>query len=125
MKQENTTESRLQNLRRKIDLLWIMNVNDEETLAEKELITKGYNLKSDVLKVGHHGSNTSSSVNFLKSVSPKYAIVSVGTNNIYHLPDSDIISRLLSFNIKTYRTDLNGTIISNTDGNKITFNTEK
>ena len=76
-------------------------------------------IKSDVLKVGHHGSNSSTSLNFLKRVNPKIAVISVGKNNDYGHPKEKIINRLKENNIKIYRTDLNGDIIITTDGSKM------
>ena len=67
-----------------------MTIEEEETLIDKY----GNNLKSDVLKVGHHGSNTSSSIEFLQNVRPSYSIISVGKNNSYNLPDDKIVERL-------------------------------
>lgn len=56
---------------------------DAEAISEKEMLAKGYNLKADVLKVGHHGSNSSTTLEFLKAVSPTYAVISVGKGNDY------------------------------------------
>lgn len=80
------------------------NLENYLTTFEKE------NLKSDVLKVGHHGSKTSSSENFLGWVSPKYAIISVGEKNKYGHPHKEILDRLEKFGIKIFRTDLNSMI---------------
>lgn len=70
----------------------------------------------DVLKVGHHGSNTSSSVNFIKQTQPELAIISVGKGNTYNLPKQNIIERLESIGAKIYRTDESGTIYLTSDG---------
>lgn len=75
--------------------------------------------KTDVLKVGHHGSNTSTSENFLKQVSPQYAVIMAGKNNSYGLPKDKILERLEKQNVTIYRTDENGTIEMISDGNKI------
>lgn len=80
------------------------------------------NIKCDVLKVGHHGSNSSSTANFLKKVEPSYAVISCGLSNSYGHPTDDVLKRLNDRNIKTYRTDLQGTIIFETDGQSITVN---
>lgn len=76
----------------------------------------------DVLKVAHHGSNSSTSQLFLKKIKPKYAIISVGRDNSHNLPDIDIIERLKNNNIKIYRTDENNTIWLTSDGTEIYIN---
>lgn len=63
----------------------------------------------DVLKVGHHGSKTSSSLYFINSIKPKYSVISVGKNNRYKHPNSDVLDNLKSS--KIYRTDVNGSIV--------------
>ena len=90
---------------------------DTESDIEKTLLNK--DIESDVLKVAHHGSNTSSSNAFLKKVNPKYAIISVGAGNSYGHPKSVILDRLEKLGTKIYRTDELGTIIVTTDGEKI------
>ena len=90
-----------------------MFTGDAEKSAEGRLI--GRNLKSDVLKVGHHGSTTSSTDEFVNAVSPKYAVISVGENNIYGHPAGKTIYTLLKYNVEYMRTDLNGTIVFEVD----------
>ena len=93
--------------------------------AEKEVetIIEKKDISADVLKVGHHGSNTSSSKIFLEKVNPNYAIISVGTGNSYGHPSNTTIQNLENQNIQIYRTDENGTIIMTSDGTNITFQT--
>lgn len=79
----------------------------------------------DVLKVGHHGSKTSSSQDFLNQIKPKISIIMAGTGNSYGLPKQEILDRLNNIGSKIYRTDENGTITAVSDGNKIKINTEK
>lgn len=94
---------------------------DATSNVEKEILDD--DIKSDVLKVAHHGSNYSSTNDFLDAVNPSYAVISVGKNNSYKHPSTTIINRLNSRGIKVYRTDTYGTIIMNSDGNNITVNT--
>lgn len=98
---------------------------DATRVSEREMLRAGCNLKVDVLKVGHHGSNTSTTGNFLKAVSPVYAVISVGANNEYGHPGKYTLNRLKKAGIKVFRTDLNGTIQAVSDGAKITFKTER
>ena len=97
---------------------------DAESISENYVLLSKYNLKADVLKVGHHGSSTSTSSNFYNSVAPSIAIISVGLNNTYNHPTSETLSILESNNPLIYRTDINGTIILNSDGNKIEITTK-
>ena len=94
---------------------------DAEEVSENEMLAKKYILKADVLKEGHHGSNSSTSINFLNAVSPKFAVISVGKNNDYGHPADETISKLVNAKIKIFRTDLSGTIIATSDGRTITF----
>lgn len=98
---------------------------DAEKLSESEILKKGYNIDSDVLKLGHHGSSTSSTKSFLRKVSPKVAIISCGKNNSYHHPHKETMRKLKEMHIKSYRTDLDGNIIIISDGNNYTIKTTK
>lgn len=97
---------------------------DAEKDSEADLISSGANLKSTVLKVGHHGSKTSSTQKFLSAISPKYAVISVGPDS-NNLPKDSTIERLKKNNIETYRTDKNGTVVFVSDGDNIDVFTEK
>ena len=97
-------------------------MGDAEKLSEDEI--KG-NVESDVIKIGHHGSSSSTSAGFLKRVNPSLAIISVGVDNSYNHPTETVLNRLKKNNIKVYRTDLNGNIILTTDGEKIKIEVEK
>ena len=88
-------------------------MGDAETLSEDEITS---DVKADVIKVGHHGSDSSSSVEFVKKVNPEYAIIMVGEGNSYNHPYQSIINRYLSMNAKVLRTDLDGNIICDSDG---------
>lgn len=98
-------------------------MGDASTKIEKNLLNK--DIKSDVLKVGHHGSRYSTSLEFLKQVSPEYAVISVGENNTYKHPHEEILKRLEEQNIQIYRTDKQGTILAKSNGSIITFSTIK
>lgn len=101
-----------------------MFTGDAEKLSESEMIKKGFTLKSDVLKVGHHGSLTSTSPDFLSAVSPKYAVIS-SANGEKNLPAAKTVSRINSAGIKLYETYKSGTVVAESDGKTITFKTEK
>jgi competence protein ComEC len=88
---------------------------EEDWLLEHERAQ----LHADVLKVGHHGSKTSSSEPFLDAVSPRLALVSVGAGNTYHLPTPDVLRRIAAHGAQVLRTDLAGPIVARTDGHTI------
>ena len=92
---------------------------------EHDMVESGYDLTATLLKVGHHGSNTSSSYVFIREIMPQYAVISVGEGNAYGHPTEDTLSRLRDAGATVYRTDLQGNIICYSDGNSLTFVTEK
>lgn len=97
---------------------------DAETLSEIEILNSYDTIKADVLKVGHHGSTTSTSMKFLNAVSPKYAVISVGKDNSYNHPTKTTMDKLSDLKIPVYRTDEQGTIECISNGVDITFNVE-
>lgn len=94
-------------------------------LGEHRLLNLGTELTGQILKAGHHGENNTSSDDFLKSVKPETAIISVSRINKYARPHREILSRLGQIGAKIYRTDLSGNIILKTDGKTYTIKTEK
>src|SRR5450759_2058289 len=92
--------------------------------AENEIMKAGYNVNADILKVGHHGSRTSSSASFINAVSPTVSVIEVGAGNDYGHPHKETLDRLQKVS-KVYRTDLDGTITITTDGSKYTVTTQK
>jgi competence protein ComEC len=93
---------------------------DAQAESEQQILASGALLKADVLKVGHHGSRSSTTQAFLSAVSPIYAAISVGAGNDYGHPHQVTIDRLAADRIKIYRTDQNGTVVFVTDGKTLT-----
>ena len=92
-------------------------MGDASSTTEKEIMNK-YNLSNiDVLKVGHHGSRTSSSVEFINEINPEYSIISVGKNNRYGHPNKEVLDNLEKS--KIYRTDQDGSIMFKIKNNKL------
>lgn len=89
---------------------------DASQESEQDMLAENSDLSADVLKVGHHGSLTATSQEFLNEVHPEYAVVSVGTGNSYGLPNTEVIQRLKNANVTILRTDTDGTIIFEYDG---------
>ena len=95
---------------------------DAEKEVEKLILNK--DISADVLKIGHHGSEFSTTDSFLRSVNPKYAIISVGEKNSYNHPNDLIIDKLRNNNIEIHCTDEEGSIIVTSDGNNIKVNSK-
>ena len=98
---------------------------DAEQEEEQDIINAGYDLSADVLKVGHHGSDSSTSYVFLREVMPQYAVISVGAGNSYGHPTEEVLSRLRDADVELYRTDLQGDIIAESNGSVISITTER
>jgi competence protein ComEC len=105
----------------------MMLAGDAEEQTEHRLLTKELELRSRVLKIGHHGSKYASSADFLKRVQPEVAIVSCGAWNRYGHPSQAVLDRLraANANVKLYRTDLQGEITITTRGSDVTVKTAK
>lgn len=98
---------------------------DAERDTEQAILNSDMEIHSTVLKVGHHGSDTSTSYVWLREIMPQYAVISVGTGNSYGHPTEDVLSRLRDADVKTYRTDMQGDIICISDGTTVTFIVDK
>lgn len=98
---------------------------DAEREAEQDILEKGAEISADVLKVGHHGSENSTTYPFLREIMPQIAVISVGENNSYGHPTEEALSRLRDADVTVYRTDLQGHIIIKSDGKYLTVTTEK
>lgn len=96
---------------------------DAEQEAEADMIAAGLPLRADVLKVGHHGSNGSSSPSFLAAVAPRLAVIQVGADNTFGHPHPDLIERLAG--VEILRTDRNGRIEVISDGQRLTVKTQR
>lgn len=98
---------------------------DAEREVEQNILGHGETLQSTVLKVGHHGSETSTSYVWLREIMPEYAIISVGAGNSYGHPTEEVLSRLRDADVKTFRTDMQGDIICTSDGKTVTVATSR
>jgi competence protein ComEC len=96
---------------------------DVERNAEFEILASGAGLQADVLKLGHHGSRTSSTEPFLDAVRPAFAIATAGAGNMYRYPNADVVRRLEGRGIALLRTDRHGLITFRTDGRRLELDT--
>jgi len=95
---------------------------DAEKEVETDLVNSNYLIKADVYKVGHHGSGSSTTDDFLSAVDPEYAVISCGEGNEYGHPHAAVLNRLRKDNVKVFRTDEQGSIICYCDGESISWN---
>lgn len=98
---------------------------DAEKTIEKQLLASNFDISADVLKLGHHGSNTSSTDKYIQAVEPQIAIISCGADNSYGHPHKEIIDRLKKYNIDFYITAQTGDITITSDGKNIDVKTQK
>lgn len=100
----------------------ILLTGDAEKISEREMIQKypSNEFKADLMKAGHHGSNTSNSEDLLRAADPEWIVVSCGADNKYGHPHAEFLERVESLDITVYRTDLEGTIVFVSDGETIT-----
>lgn len=104
--EENTSSSIYYVMHKSLNILFL---GDATKISEKYIV-KNYNLKPDIIKLGHHGSNTSTSTKLLKELSPKLTIISVGKNNRYNHPSKEVLLKLEKYNIPNLKTKDVGTI---------------
>lgn len=98
---------------------------DIEKSAENHIVNSGHDISATVLKVSHHGSDTSSTKSFLNKVKPQVAVISVGESSKYGHPDKETLNNLNKMGVELYATKSNGTIIATTNGNKLTITVER
>lgn len=94
---------------------------DASAASEAEMIRSGRELSCDILSIGHHGSASSTSWDFLEKTVPEVAVISVGRDNSYGHPDRDVLEKLESMEIDLYRSDLQGTVIATSNGSEFTW----
>ncbi len=94
---------------------------DAQAESEQEMISSGRPLQAMVLKIGHHGSHTSTTLAFLRAVSPAYAVISAGAGNSFGHPHPETLRKLAERNVVTYRTDRDGTIVFASDGDSLSL----
>ncbi len=102
-----------------------MLTGDAEQASERQILGKGYDLNSTILKVGHHGSRTSTTESFLKAVNPKVAVIMAGRNNQYGHPHDETLARLAASKVDIYRTDQHGTVVITTNGQTFDVNVKQ
>lgn len=97
-------------------------VGDAEEESEEEMLEHHVDVDADVYKVSHHGSSTGTSEEFLKEISPEYAVISCGEGNSYGHPHAEVLNELRAEGVEVFRTDEQGTIVATSDGKKIEWN---
>jgi len=104
-------------LKVQFDSTAVILTGDAEKEAERRIVARfGPELQADVLKVGHHGSYTSTTSKFLQAVNPEYAVISCGAGNTFGHPHLETLERLKEASVTIYRTDRDGTIVALSDG---------
>ncbi len=98
---------------------------DTTTAVEKDMLSTGQPVRADVLKVAHHGSNTSNFDGFLRAVSPAYAFIPCGLNNSYGHPKQSVLDDLVALDTTIYRSDIHGHVVFTTDGESLSVRTEQ
>ena len=98
---------------------------DAEREEEEDILDAGFDLDATVLKVGHHGSENSTTYPFLREIMPEYAVISVGEGNSYGHPTPEALGRLSDAGVTVLRTDECGTVVCTSDGREVSFVTER
>jgi len=98
---------------------------DATTVAENDILDTDADVSATVLKVGHHGSNTSTGYQWIRAIHPKYAVISCGKDNSYGHPHEETLSKLRDADVPIFRTDMQGTILCVSDGKNISFVPER
>lgn len=96
-------------------------MGDAEVEAENDILSTHADIEADVLRVGHHGSSSSTSSEFLNEVNPRVAVISVGEDNEYNLPSKSVIENLRKKTEKIFRTDIDGTVVIGTNGVELVY----
>jgi len=112
-------------LRLTFDSYSFLFTGDAEHALEADILTSCVNISSTVLKVGHHGSRTSTGAAFLAAVSPEIAVIQVGQGNRYGHPNTVVLNRLKAAGVEIYRTDIHGTVVAVIFGGALSIATEK
>lgn len=97
---------------------------DADYNSEADMVASGIDLDCDVLSLGHHGSATSTSWDFLQATVPEFAVISCGAGNMYGHPHEETMEKLADMGIQVYRSDEQGTIVASSDGSTITWSAE-
>lgn len=97
---------------------------DASKISEEEILKNGIDISANVLKLSHHGSSTSNTNKFLDAVNPTYVVISLGEDNEYGHPHTEVLQSIYNRNLKVYRTDKQGTVVFTSDGKNISVNTE-
>lgn len=100
----------------------VLFTGDATKTVEKQILSQGYDVSADAIKIAHHGSTSSNSEEFIEAVAPESAVISCGKDNSYGHPHREIINLLTLEEIEYYRTDISGTIVYYSDG--VSFNQE-
>jgi len=98
---------------------------DAEGALERDILEAGYDISATVLRVGHHGGDTSTTYPFLREIMPTYAVISCGRDNQYGHPHENLLSRLRDADVTVFRTDMQGTITAVSDGRTVSFTAER